>query len=152
MQQLSENKGRLNHVINCSLVPRSNAAAYVHMSVKVSKLVLLNFSFQVLDFQSLFQSRTIPIPLFQPVDSHSVTFVGRLANEILRITDTHTTSFIEQRSAWYDKRTMQEVLNIKIWEKLKVGGGGRELTSGFLSVKLFNLLCKCLQISPMSIY
>ena len=43
---------------------------------------------QVHDWQSMFQSTTIPIPRFPRTDSDSVTFVGRLAREILRITDT----------------------------------------------------------------
>ena len=42
--------------------------------------------FQVLDFQSVYQSKTIPIPRYAPVDG-SVNFIGRLAREILRITD-----------------------------------------------------------------
>ena len=42
---------------------------------------------QVHEWQSIYKSTTIPIPRFPPVDS-SVTFVGRLAQEILRITDT----------------------------------------------------------------
>ena len=41
---------------------------------------------QVLDFQSIYQSKSIPIPRFAPVDA-SVNFIGRLAREILRITD-----------------------------------------------------------------
>ena len=65
------------------------------------------------------QSTTIPIPRYRPVDS-SVTFIGRLAREILRITDTRTTTYIDQMSAWYDKRTTTEVVNIKLWEQLKV--------------------------------
>lgn len=42
---------------------------------------------QVLDWQSIYQSTTIPIPKFPRVDE-SVNFIGRLAREILRITDT----------------------------------------------------------------
>ena len=42
---------------------------------------------KVYDWQSIYQSTTIPIPRFLPVDG-SVTFIGRLASEILRITDT----------------------------------------------------------------
>ena len=42
---------------------------------------------QVHEWQSIYQSTTIPIPHFPPVDS-SVTFVGQLAQEILRITNT----------------------------------------------------------------
>ena len=43
---------------------------------------------QIHDWQSVYQSTTIPIPQFPRSDSESVTFVGRLAREILRITDT----------------------------------------------------------------
>lgn len=78
-------------------------------------------SSQVHDWQSVYQSTTIPIPCYKPVDS-SVTFVGRLAQEILRITDTRTTTYIDQMSSWYDKRTTTEVVNIKLWEQLKVCG------------------------------
>ncbi|KAI5219210.1 Wash Complex Subunit 5, partial [Manis pentadactyla] len=38
------------------------------------------------DWQSMYQSTHIPIPKFTPVDE-SVTFIGRLCREILRITD-----------------------------------------------------------------
>ena len=38
------------------------------------------------DWQSIYQSTAIPIPRFPPVDN-SVNFVGRLAREIIRITD-----------------------------------------------------------------
>ena len=74
---------------------------------------------QIHDWQSVYQSTTIPIPRYRPVDG-SVTFIGRLAREILRITDTRTTTYIDQMSAWYDKRTTTEVVNIKLWEQLKV--------------------------------
>lgn len=67
----------------------------------------------------MYQSTTIPIPRFERVDP-SVTFVGRLAREILRMTDTHTTTYVDQMSAWYNKRTTLEVLNLKLWQQLKV--------------------------------
>ena len=41
----------------------------------------------VLDWQSRFQSAVVPIPKPQPTDSRSATFIGRLAREILRVTD-----------------------------------------------------------------
>ncbi len=41
---------------------------------------------KVADWESIYQSTAIPIPRFPPVD-HSVNFIGRLAREILRITD-----------------------------------------------------------------
>ncbi|CAJ0967240.1 unnamed protein product [Ranitomeya imitator] len=41
---------------------------------------------KIQDWQSMYQSTHIPIPKFPPVDE-SVTFIGRLCREILRITD-----------------------------------------------------------------
>lgn len=41
---------------------------------------------KIQDWQSIYQSNDIPIPKFQQVDQ-SVNFIGRLAREILRITD-----------------------------------------------------------------
>ena len=94
---------------------------------------------QVLDWQSVYQSQTIPIPIFTPVDD-SVNFIGRLTREILRITDTRQvrisiffdilvyvwkfcllqTTFIDQMRAWYDKKTCVEVVNSQLWERVQV--------------------------------
>jgi len=44
---------------------------------------------QIQDWQSAYQSKAIPIPRFAPVpqDLQSVNFIGRLARELIRITD-----------------------------------------------------------------
>jgi WASH complex subunit strumpellin len=42
---------------------------------------------KVLDWQSVYQSKSIPIPKFIPLDPYSVNFIGRLARELLRVTD-----------------------------------------------------------------
>lgn len=57
---------------------------------------------KIFDWQSVYQSKTIPIPCFHPVDE-SVNFVGRLAREILRHTDPRQTVYIEQVgvSGWH---------------------------------------------------
>lgn len=47
---------------------------------------IYGFVFQIQDWQSMYQSTHIPIPKFAPVDE-SITFIGRLCREILRITD-----------------------------------------------------------------
>jgi WASH complex subunit strumpellin len=39
------------------------------------------------EWKSVHQSRTMPVPTFPPTDAHSVNFIGRLAREIIRITD-----------------------------------------------------------------
>ena len=41
---------------------------------------------QVQDWESIYQSTAIPIPRFARVDE-SVNFIGRLAREVIRITD-----------------------------------------------------------------
>jgi len=46
----------------------------------------------VQDWQSIYQSTAIPIPRFAPVDN-SVNFIGRLAREIIRITDPRSAFF-----------------------------------------------------------
>eukprot|EP00111_Clytia_hemisphaerica_P004569 TCONS_00013127-protein len=69
---------------------------------------------KILDWQSIYQSSTIPIPRYASVDG-SVNFIGRLAREIQRITDPKTTIYIEQMNAWYDIRTREEVMNSGIF-------------------------------------
>lgn len=72
---------------------------------------------KVQDWQSIYQSTAIPIPKFQQVDE-SVNFIGRLAREIIRITDPKTTMYIDQMKAWYDMRTKHEITNRKLFEKI----------------------------------
>ena len=42
---------------------------------------------KVLDYQSLYQSKSIPIPKAMPLDLYSLNFIGRLVREITRVTD-----------------------------------------------------------------
>ncbi|XP_020897630.1 WASH complex subunit 5 [Exaiptasia diaphana] len=77
---------------------------------------------KVLDWQSIYQSTTIPIPKFPRVDE-SVNFIGRLAREILRITDPRVTCYIDQMGAWYDTRTKQEVMNLLVLRQLQQSVG-----------------------------
>lgn len=78
---------------------------------------------KVYDYESIYQSKDIPIPIFPPLpgdsaDLLSVNFIGRLAREILRITSPKLTCYIEQYSAWYDMKTKQEVVNLQLFKKL----------------------------------
>ncbi|XP_047143782.1 WASH complex subunit 5 isoform X1 [Hydra vulgaris] len=73
---------------------------------------------KIMDWQSIYQSSTVPIPRFLPIDS-SVNFIGRLAREVLRITDPKTTTYIEQLSSWFDIRTREEVMNSSIFSLIQ---------------------------------
>ncbi|XP_042898977.1 WASH complex subunit 5 [Parasteatoda tepidariorum] len=83
---------------------------------------------KVQDWQSIYQSRTIPIPSFNPLDNMSVNFIGRLAREILRITDPRLTVYIDQMTAWYDSKTHNEVVNLKLFSLIQKSIGTPGLT------------------------
>ena len=77
---------------------------------------------KVFEYESIYQSKNIPIPVFPPLNTGigemSVNFIGRLAREILRITDPRTTYYIEKKSAWFDLRSKEEVVNLKLFKQL----------------------------------
>ncbi|XP_045024788.1 WASH complex subunit 5 isoform X2 [Daphnia magna] len=71
------------------------------------------------DWQSKFQSTAVPIPRLPSNDPHSATFIGRLAREILRITDPKTTTFVPSTNTWYDSKSQAEVLNFLLFSQLE---------------------------------
>jgi WASH complex subunit strumpellin len=96
------------------------------------------------DWQSKFQSTAVPIPRLSSNDPHSATFIGRLAREILRITDSkyerfniltrclifmsdnfihriysRTTVFVPFTNTWYDNKSQTEVLNFLLFSQLE---------------------------------
>ncbi|KAF6101649.1 WASH complex subunit 5 [Phyllostomus discolor] len=73
---------------------------------------------KIQDWQSMYQSTHIPIPKFAPVDE-SVTFIGRLCREILRITDPKVTCHIDQLNTWYDLKTHQEVTSSRLFSEIQ---------------------------------
>lgn len=73
---------------------------------------------KVMDWESIYQSTAIPIPRFAPIDE-SVNFIGRLAREIIRMTDPRLTSYIDQMKAWYDLKTRQELVNRTLFQKIQ---------------------------------
>jgi WASH complex subunit strumpellin len=76
---------------------------------------------KVFEYESIYQSKNIPIPIYAPIagTEPSVNFIGRLAREILRITDPKTTYYLEKKSAWYDLKTKEEVVNLRSFKKLE---------------------------------
>ena len=72
---------------------------------------------KVLPSESTYQSRAVPIPLHAMNSAVSgganisgstgfaLTFIGRLANEIVALTNPRNTVFVHARQAWYDSRT-----------------------------------------------
>lgn len=94
---------------------------------------------KVHDWQSVYQSKDIPIPRFPPVDG-SVNFIGRLAREVLRQTAPATTTYIEQKHAWYDDRTQQEIMQSGMFSSMHSAVGtfglsGLDRLLSFMAVK-----------------
>ncbi|XP_076341935.1 WASH complex subunit 5-like isoform X1 [Tachypleus tridentatus] len=83
---------------------------------------------KVQDWQSVYQSKNIPIPKFPALDNSSVNFIGRLARELLRITDPKTTVYIDQMSGWYDSKTHSEIINMRIFSLIQRSVGTPGLT------------------------
>jgi len=74
---------------------------------------------KVHEWESQYQSVAIPIPTFAPIDdTMSVNFIGRLAREILNLTDVKKTAFVHQMSAWYDRKSTKEVVGLKTFSQL----------------------------------
>ncbi|XP_035916794.1 WASH complex subunit 5 [Anopheles stephensi] len=64
------------------------------------------------------ESGLVPIPIYQPVDMTSINFMGRLAREVVRITDPKTTIYIDICSSWYDYKTHKLLLTNKFAHKI----------------------------------
>ena len=80
---------------------------------------------KIFEYESMYQSKNIPIPVYAPIPALSATLeasvnlIGRLAREILRVTDPRTTYYLEKKNAWYDLKTREEVINLRLFKKLE---------------------------------
>lgn len=74
---------------------------------------------KIQNWQSSYQSDSIPIPIYPPIpNDQSVTFIGRLARELLRITDSKTAIYVDLLTSWFDIKTHQELINLKFTSKI----------------------------------
>ncbi|XP_058458718.1 WASH complex subunit 5 [Malaya genurostris] len=73
---------------------------------------------KIQEWDSEYQSSTIPIPNYEPIDMASITFIGRLAREILRITDPKITTYVEICKTWYDQKTHKSILTNKFASRI----------------------------------
>ena len=112
---------------------------------------------KVNEWDSMYQSKHIPIPVYAPLNNDiSVNFIGRLAREIIRITDPKLTCYIEQNSAWYDFKTKQEVVNLQLFRKIDMtldsfGLGGLDRLFSFMIVQELENISNVIQKQSKSI-
>jgi WASH complex subunit strumpellin len=80
---------------------------------------------KIFDWQSIYQSDAIPIPVFVPPPhaKESANFMGRLAREVLRQTDPSKTVYVESLQGWYDSEKMREAVGIRTFSLLHKGVG-----------------------------
>ena len=71
-----------------------------HVELECNALLLNTKAFD--PSRSVYQSRECPIPLFTPKDKFSVTFIGRLARDLLALTDCTKTFYVPSAQTWYD--------------------------------------------------
>uniref|UniRef100_A0A1B6MUI7 WASH complex subunit strumpellin n=2 Tax=Graphocephala atropunctata TaxID=36148 RepID=A0A1B6MUI7_9HEMI len=83
---------------------------------------------KVLPWQSVHQNKAIPVPQFSPTDTQSITFVGRLARELIRITDPKTTIYIMSATSWYDQKTQRQVADLGLFTKISSAVGVSGIT------------------------
>ncbi|XP_001948165.2 WASH complex subunit 5 [Acyrthosiphon pisum] len=105
---------------------------------------------KILDWQSVYQSKVIPVPSFEPCDGQSMTFIGRLARELIRITDPKVAVYKEQTTAWYDYKTNEEIINIRFYSNIinsinVCGLTGLDKLIGFMIVSELKTLLDYLQ-------
>lgn len=78
---------------------------------------------------SHFQSEVITIPRFEPTDKQSVNFIGRVSRELIAMTSTQTTTYVNQMSGWFDQFTGKYVCSL----------------DRVLCLGMFALSCSCLR-------
>ncbi|XP_060520959.1 WASH complex subunit 5 [Cylas formicarius] len=61
-------------------------------------------------WQSVYQSRYVPIPIYPPTEG-SENFIGRLAREVTRLTDPRCSVYLPQTCTWYDIKTHKPIFN-----------------------------------------
>ncbi|XP_050504849.1 WASH complex subunit 5 isoform X1 [Diabrotica virgifera virgifera] len=66
--------------------------------------------FKVHPWQSVYQNRYVPIPIFPSIDQ-SVNFIGRLAREVIRLTDPRSSVYLDTTVTWYENKTHKQIIN-----------------------------------------
>jgi WASH complex subunit strumpellin len=103
--------------------------AVVILSLESAWFQLLNLKCDILVSKSAFSKCNlyhygvaIPIPVFPPLDKHSVNFTGRLAREISRQTEPAKTTYLYPMSGWFDEQG-RELVGIRTFSLLKSAVG-----------------------------
>jgi WASH complex subunit strumpellin len=94
---------------------------------------------KIYPWQSHFQSKAIPIPVYPPLDEYCNNFIGRLVREVLSLTDVQASVYLDANSGWFEASTGKELLGIRTCSMLHKSVGtagvrGIDTTLAFLIV------------------
>lgn len=117
-----------------------NEELYRVISFNVEQECNLFCKKKIFEFESMYQSKNIPIPIYTAIDNVSMNFIGRLAQELIRLTDFKHTIYVYQMSCWYDNKSHLEVLKNDVFKLLVTGLGtasmnGLDKIFGFMILK-----------------
>lgn len=108
-------------------------------------------------WSSMYQNKNIPIPLHQLSGSsdNTLTFMGRLANELISVTSPKSTIFVPARQTWYDSRTQEETTSLtKLFPLLEaaVGTFGLAGLDRLFGLKIVTLLHNIVQLMETNVF
>ena len=104
-------------------------------------------------FQSLYQSKSITIPLLW-TDQGS-TFVGKLLTDLLNLTSYKTTIFVPARQTWYDFKSQEQVVSLNALFPLlqsAIGTFGLAGIDRLLGLQITSLLQKLMAVMDATIF
>lgn len=110
---------------------------------------------KVLPWNSVYQNKSIPIPIPPPpTNPDCQTFMGRLANEIILVTNPRTTVYSSALCSWYDLKTKEEVCSMGLFSLLEeaVGTIGLAGLDRLLGLKIVTCLQNMIRYIEKSIF
>ena len=65
---------------------------------------------QIFPVQSFYQSKDVPLPIFTSDDPSATTFMGRLAKELVTMTDPKTSVFVPSSNSWHELKNHSPII------------------------------------------
>ncbi|TRY73510.1 hypothetical protein TCAL_01553 [Tigriopus californicus] len=110
---------------------------------------------KVLPGNSVYQNKSIPIPTPPPTTNPDCqTFMGRLANEIILLTNPRTTVYSNALCSWYDLKTKDEVCSMGLFSLLEeaVGTIGLAGLDRLLGLKIVTCLQNMIRYTEKTVF
>lgn len=99
-------------------------------------------------WQSQFQSKAIPIPVYPPLDDNCANFIGRLVREVLSLTDVQASIYLDANSGWFETTSGRELFGMRTCSMLHraVGTAGVRGLDSTLAFLIVSQIQKCVRL------